>query len=48
MDLTDNQISEIESKLGELEGLDPADLPEPAAELVAMLTRILDESEPGA
>lgn len=46
MDLTENQISEIEDKLAELETLDPADLPEPAAELVTMLTRILDESDP--
>ncbi len=45
MDLSEDQISEIEAKLAELETLDPADLPEPAAQLVAMLTRILDESE---
>lgn len=45
MDLTSQQLEEIEDKLAELEQLDPADLPEPAAELVAMLSRILDESD---
>ncbi len=43
MDLTPEQIEEIESKLGELEALDPAELPQPAADLVAMLAKILDE-----
>lgn len=45
MDLSEDQINEIEAKLAELETLDPAELPEPASELVKMLTRILDESE---
>lgn len=45
MDLTPEQIEEIESRLEQLETLDPADLPEPAAELVALLGRILEESD---
>lgn len=45
MDLTPEQVDEIESMLDELETIDPADLPEPAAELVALLSRILEESE---
>lgn len=44
MDITEAQISEIEAKLVELETLDPAELPEPASELVTMLTKILEES----
>lgn len=43
MDLSTEQLEEIEQKLAELESLDPADLPAPAAELVSMLSRILDE-----
>jgi hypothetical protein len=45
MDLTAGQIEEIEAKLRQLETLDPAELPEPAAELVALLGRILEESD---
>jgi hypothetical protein len=45
MDLTSDQIAEIEAKLAQLEELDPADLPAPAAELVALLGEILDESD---
>jgi hypothetical protein len=45
MDLTPEQVDEIESMLDKLETLDPADLPEPAANLVALLSRILEESE---
>lgn len=45
MDLTPSQIEEIEEKLNLLETLDPADIPEPAAELVALLTEILDEED---
>jgi hypothetical protein len=45
MDLSPEQIEEIEAKLTELETMDPADLPEPAAELVTLLSRILDEGE---
>jgi hypothetical protein len=45
MDLSPEQIEEIEAKLSELETLDPAKLPEPATDLVALLSRILDEGE---
>lgn len=45
MDLTPHQIEEIEKALEKLETLDPAELPEPASELVALLSEILDESE---
>lgn len=45
MDLTREQIEEIERALDKLETLDPAELPEPAAELVALLSEILDETE---
>ena len=47
MDLTPEQIEEIERALNKLETLDPAELPEPAAELVALLSEILDETESG-
>ncbi|MFZ0014531.1 MAG: hypothetical protein WAL25_10510 [Acidimicrobiia bacterium] len=47
MDLTSDQIAEIEAKLRQLEELDPADLPGPAAELVVLLGEILDESDQG-
>jgi hypothetical protein len=43
MDITPEQIEEIEAKLSRLETMDPAELPEPAAELVALLSKILDE-----
>lgn len=48
MDLTPSQIEEIEEKLQRLETLDPSELPEPAAELVALLGRILEEGDPPA
>jgi hypothetical protein len=48
MDLSTEQIDEIEAMLSRLETLDPADLPEPAAELVALLGRILAESDEDA
>lgn len=47
MDLTPEQIEEIERALDKLETLDAAELPEPAAELVALLSEILDETESG-
>lgn len=45
MDLSPDQISEINLALEKLETLDPAELPEPAAELVALLTRLLEETD---
>lgn len=45
MELTPDQIEEIEEKLEQLSQIDPADLPEPASELAAILGRLLDETE---
>jgi hypothetical protein len=45
MDLTENQIEELETALEELQTVDPADLPEPAAQLADLLGRILDGLE---
>ncbi len=45
MDLTQEQIEELEVVLGRLEALDPSALPEPAKELAELLGRILDELE---
>ena len=45
MNLTDAQVAELEEVLKLLEELDPADLPEPAAELAAKLGRILDGTD---
>jgi hypothetical protein len=46
MDLTQELIEKLEAALARLEELDPADVPEPAAELAALLGSILEESEP--
>jgi hypothetical protein len=46
MDLTQDQIDKLEAALTRLEELDPAELPEPAAELAELLGSILEESEP--
>jgi hypothetical protein len=45
MDLTQELIEKLEAALARLEELDPADVPEPAAELAALLGSILEESE---
>lgn len=45
MDLSPEQIEAIEEKLSQLTELDPAELPGPAAELVELLSEILEESE---
>jgi len=45
MDLSPELIEELELALQRLERLDPTELPEPAADLVDLLSRILDESE---
>ena len=46
MELSEEQLEELEAALQKLESLDPASLPEPAADLAALLGRILDEMEP--
>ena len=46
MDLTESQIEDLEAALLCLEDIDPASLPEPAAELADLLGRILEELEP--
>jgi hypothetical protein len=46
MDLTQDQIDKLEAALARLEELDPAEEPEPAAELAEILGSILEESEP--
>jgi hypothetical protein len=46
MDLTQDQIDKLEAALARLEELDPAEVPEPAAELAEILGSILEESEP--
>jgi len=45
MELTDTQVEEIENALKQLDQLDPASLPEPAAELANLLSQILDDLE---
>jgi hypothetical protein len=45
MDLSAEKIEEIERVLQRLGELDPAELPEPAAELVTLLNEILEETE---
>lgn len=46
MSLNADQIAAIEAALQKLEVVDPAELPEPAAELADLLNRILDGMEP--
>jgi hypothetical protein len=45
MDLSPEKIEEIERVLTQLEELDQAELPEPAARLVALLNEMLEETE---
>lgn len=45
MDLTESQITRIEELLALLDVIDPADLPEPAAELASLLSSLLEETE---
>jgi hypothetical protein len=45
MDLSPEQITEINQAIEKLETLDPADIPEPAADLVALLNSILEETD---
>lgn len=45
MELSPEHIARIETALDRLRELDPAELPEPAAELAALLGAILEEQE---
>lgn len=45
MELTSDQITEINEALERLQTLDPADLPQPAADLVALLSTLLEETD---
>lgn len=45
MDLNKQQIDELEAALERLNQLDPALLPDPAADLAELLGRILDNLE---
>jgi len=45
MDLSPEEVEEIEQALEKLETVDPAELPEPASELVSLLNRLLEETE---
>lgn len=45
MELSPDQITEINQALERLQTLDPADLPEPAAELAALLSTLLQEED---
>jgi hypothetical protein len=45
MDVPDETIYQIEQKLKEIAELDPADLPDPAAELAALLNELLEDME---
>lgn len=45
MELSQSQVEEIEAALARLEEIDPVDLPEPAADLADILSRLLDGME---
>ena len=45
MEVTSQERQDLEQALAALEGLDPAELPEPAARLAEMLARLLDPAE---
>lgn len=45
MDLTPEERSSLEEALAELDTVDPADLPGPAARLADLLSRLLDPTE---
>lgn len=45
MEIEQSKIEELEAALERLEQLDPAELPEPAAELAELLGRLLEELE---
>lgn len=45
MDLSPERVEEIEAALQKLGELDPAEIPEPAAELVELLNQLLEETD---
>ena len=45
MNLSEAQISQIEELLARLDAIDPAELPEPAAELASLLSSLLEDTE---
>jgi len=45
MELTPDQIDELETVLKKMADLDPAQLPPPATELADLLSRILEQLE---
>jgi len=47
MNIPEETLAEIALKLKEIEDLDPAALPEPAAELAALLSAVLEQVESG-
>lgn len=47
MELTPEQVDELEGALERMADLDPAQLPPPATELADLLSRILEQLEAG-
>lgn len=45
MEVSPEERQSLEAALAELDGLDPADLPDPAARLADLLGRMLDAAE---
>lgn len=45
MEIDQAQIEELEAALARLEQVDPADMPQPAAELADLLGRLLEQLE---
>lgn len=45
MELSPDQVEELEQALGRMSELDPAELPRPATELADLLSRMLEQLE---
>lgn len=45
MDLTPEIAEQLEAAVQKLEELDPEDLPEPAADLIELLNKILEDTD---
>lgn len=45
MEVTPEELGQLEAALAELAAVDPAELPEPAARLAELLSRLLDPPE---